>query len=55
MSTDTIDWMERERAFAAILMPYLSPTQAASLLEQWEAVLAARPELVAPPRPDRPA
>jgi hypothetical protein len=50
-----IDWMERERAFAALLMPYLSSVQAASLLEQWEAILSDRPELSGHPRPGRTA
>lgn len=39
------DWAKREEALIAVLTPYLSPAQKAAALEQWEAALAARPEL----------
>lgn len=31
---------ERERLFAELIAPYLTPVQAAHVLEQWEAIVA---------------
>jgi hypothetical protein len=47
--------IKREEALVLVLSSFLSPEQAASALEQWEAVLAERPELGECPQPDREA
>ena len=41
-------WEDRERALMTVVVSYLTPNQAASALDQWEAVLASRPELAMP-------
>lgn len=45
-SNDSADrWEARERPLMKVVTSYLTPMQAASALDQWEAVEAARPEL----------
>lgn len=55
MPADRFDWVAREEALLRVLTAYLSPLQAESAAEQWEAVLAARPELSEHRPPDREA
>lgn len=45
MQKPAFNWREREAELVALLAAYLTPAQAVSALEQWEALLTARPEL----------
>jgi len=48
----SFNWQAREQALLRLLCGIITPAQAEMALEQWESVLAERPELLGPLPPD---